>query len=80
MAQAGVTGATASVMLPAAWLIAGRLELTPHGRAALDALLSRRTGHASRTDASLARREKSLRSEQDTEQRIVFACGSSTPL
>jgi hypothetical protein len=44
-AQAGVTGATATAMLVRGMVerdAAGRLELTPQGRAALDALLSKR--------------------------------------
>jgi hypothetical protein len=44
-AQAGVTGATATAMLVRGLVerdAAGRLELTPQGRAALDALLSKR--------------------------------------
>jgi hypothetical protein len=45
-AQAGVTGATATAMLVRGLVdrdTSGRLELTPHGRAVLDALLSGRT-------------------------------------
>jgi hypothetical protein len=43
-AQAGVTGATATAMLVRGLInrdAAGRLKLTPQGRAALDALLGR---------------------------------------
>jgi hypothetical protein len=45
-AQAGVTGATATAMLVRGLVdrdASGRLDLTPQGRAALDALLSGRS-------------------------------------